>query len=1221
MRPLRLFSSGSRPQARKRRRPRAARPSLEALEDRSLPSGGPLGVLPGGPGNDPYTLYTYGDSYTGAPGQDLKSFLARYQPPPALPDASPAPLATPAITVSPPVDPGAMGPLAVTTQEYNFGNTPFTPSGFPGPVELIGEVKAPTTLTGQLPLIILLHGRHSTTYQGTTAFLEWPPAAGHASIPSYHGYDYLGDVLASNGYIVVSISANGINARDNSVADSGALARAQLIQRHLDIWSDLNTGSGTVSAAHTGGAAQAPFGTRFVGHVDLHDVGLMGHSRGGEGVVREYQYNQSLGSPYGIKAVFALAPIDFQNEVINNVPLAVLLPYNDGDVFDLQGAHFFDDSRTADYSTVPGDSGPKYTIEVMGADHNFYNTIWSPGGWPAGASDDGNPGPPARLTQAQQRGTGLAYMSAFFRTYLGPTQQFLQVLDSDVPPPPSASVTPDRIHTSYLPPDSTAQRRDINRLNVGTNTTTNTLGGAVTSGGLTTFSVVAGAGSSAAPNRGNELSLRYTGTTSAFFQNDIPAGARDERGYYALEFRVAVNQADAFNPGDRDFSVQLTDGSGHVRSVLVSTYSNDLFKPPASINPHTVLNTVRIPLSAFATAGFDLSDVRSVRFNFDQQTSAGLYLGDLAFSANVLSVQMSSTNNNLLIRNDPGIPANVQVVNATTSAVLGEFLISSLNSIAVACDSSADTLTVSYQNGNPLPAGGLNYQFGPGVDTLNVNDQTTATAQTFTLTGTSVQRSGSAPITFSGGINFVNVNGGTGSNTYNVLNTEVFWTTTVHTGSGADIVNVLATGGPTTVDCQGGGGADVVNVGNAGSLAGILGALSLENEPSFNTVNIDDSTDATAHTATIDTMTRSGDTSLGRLQGLAAAITWDYFDTTAVNISFGSGTSTVNVLATGDGIYATTTNLFNNGLATVNVGNAGSLAGILGALNLENEPSFDTVNIDDSNDATFHTATIDTVTRSGDTSLGRLQGIAAAITWDYFDTFTTAVNISFGSGTSTVNVLSTGDGGFATTTNLFNNGPATINVGNAGSLAGIQGALNLENEPNYDTVNIDDSNDPTGQTATVDTVPRSGDTSLGLLTGLAPAAITWDYYDTSSVTINGGSGGNTFNIESTGVPTTINGGSGFNCFHLSPTAQLLANLAGPLTLNGSGADVLDFFDQNNPASETYTFDSVPSSLTLASVPAFSCNFTGMAAVYLETNGLSTVNDASGTVFVDFPPSC
>ena len=116
--------------------------------------------------------------------------------------------------------------------------------------------------------------------------------------------------LASHGYVVVSISANGVNAVDNSVFDLGALARAQLIQKHLDILNDFNT---------TGGA---PFGNKFVGKFNLQQVGTMGHSRGGEGVVRHYVLNNSLGAPYGIKAVFPLAPVDFNRFVVNNAAMS-----------------------------------------------------------------------------------------------------------------------------------------------------------------------------------------------------------------------------------------------------------------------------------------------------------------------------------------------------------------------------------------------------------------------------------------------------------------------------------------------------------------------------------------------------------------------------------------------------------------------------------------------------------------------------------------------------------------------------------------------------------------------------------------------------------------------------------------------------------------------------------------------------------------------------------
>ncbi|HEX8117822.1 MAG TPA: hypothetical protein VF521_11170, partial [Pyrinomonadaceae bacterium] len=172
-------------------------------------------------------------------------------------------------------DPGTPGPLAVTRVEYNYGDTAFTPTGFPAAVELKASVHYPTALSGgPYPLIVFLHGRHSTCYakSGLTS-LRWPCRSTESVIPSYQGYDYIGQNLASYGYIVISISANGINAQDNNVTDLGAQARAELIQRHLQQWATFNT------------TGAAPFGTQFVGKVDLQRVGTMGHSRGGEGVV------------------------------------------------------------------------------------------------------------------------------------------------------------------------------------------------------------------------------------------------------------------------------------------------------------------------------------------------------------------------------------------------------------------------------------------------------------------------------------------------------------------------------------------------------------------------------------------------------------------------------------------------------------------------------------------------------------------------------------------------------------------------------------------------------------------------------------------------------------------------------------------------------------------------------------------------------------------------
>src|SRR5215471_11884393 len=64
-------------------------------------------------------------------------------------------------------DPGTPGPYPTLRETYDFGDTAFTPPGFDGPVEVRGSVVHPTDLSGgPFPLIVFLHGRHATCYQG-----------------------------------------------------------------------------------------------------------------------------------------------------------------------------------------------------------------------------------------------------------------------------------------------------------------------------------------------------------------------------------------------------------------------------------------------------------------------------------------------------------------------------------------------------------------------------------------------------------------------------------------------------------------------------------------------------------------------------------------------------------------------------------------------------------------------------------------------------------------------------------------------------------------------------------------------------------------------------------------------------------------------------------------------------------------------------------------------
>jgi hypothetical protein len=548
-------------------------------------------------------------------------------------------------------DPGAPGPQAVTREEYNFGDTAFQPSNFPGPVELRASIHYPTSLAGPYPVILFLHGRHATCFKGGSQLLQWPCTTnGSQTIPSFQGYDYVSNVLASHGYVVVSISANGVNAVDNQVFDLGALARAELMQKHLDILNTFNT---------TGGA---PFGTKFVGKFDLTRVGTMGHSRGGEGVVRHYVLNNSLGAPYGIKAVFPLAPVDFNRFVVNNAALNVMLPYCDGDVSDLQGVHFYDDARY----NVPGDPAPKHYELVMGANHNFFNTVWTPAtssfpgaanDWlsfvPGGHSDShcGDVPGNQRLTDAQQRGTGLAYMTAFFRAYVGGETQFLPILTGDAPPPASAQTS--ALFVSYHAP--AALRLDVNRLLNDTNLTLNTLGGAATQTALTPYELCGGAAPPANKCLPDQLNAQQPHTTPSArsnapgmtqlktgwndltgnYRNNVPATLGNVSGFQAVQFRVSVNFADVRNLEDlaQDFRVVLTDAGGGSASVRVSDVSSALFFPPGEVAPvpKVVLNTVRIPLSAFS--GVNLNAVRSVQFTFNERLQGAVLITDVAFAS------------------------------------------------------------------------------------------------------------------------------------------------------------------------------------------------------------------------------------------------------------------------------------------------------------------------------------------------------------------------------------------------------------------------------------------------------------------------------------------------------------------------------------------------------------------------------------------------------------
>jgi hypothetical protein len=531
------------------------------------------------------------------------------------------------------------GPFDVTRTSYDLGDRVYQPPGLGSRVELVAEVHHPTDLSaGPFPIVLFLHGNHSSCFKGTRARYEWPCKEGYEPIPNHEGYRYLATRLASYGYVVVSVSGNGVNVLGNYVEDTGMRQRGELLEKHLDLWNAWTTVGGD------------PFGTTFVGAIDMDQIGVMGHSRGGEGAVYQVIVDRERPDPYGIDAVLPLAPVDFTRPTINDVALGVILPYCDGDVSDLQGVHFFDDSRYA----VPGDPTMKATVVSYGSNHNFFNTVWSPSSGIPGSFDDGW-NCEGRLTEKEQRRVGVAYIVSFFRRYVGGGGARGTIWTGEKVP---GTIGEARTAVSYLAPDDPALRLDVDRFTEPRDLIHNDLGGDVVAAKLgryawcvDVFDMPCVPGNLSYTDI--HLSWSWFGPTPDGLQQGVIGWSATAEGDASLTFEMPTPQDvsgyDLFgfrtvpNPGYdanrafeyQDLVVVLVDADGARARLGASEVGNDALAYPLGgrrgDQGHVIMNQIRFPLSAFT--GVDLTRITSVRLAFARLPYGVIDVADMAFWA------------------------------------------------------------------------------------------------------------------------------------------------------------------------------------------------------------------------------------------------------------------------------------------------------------------------------------------------------------------------------------------------------------------------------------------------------------------------------------------------------------------------------------------------------------------------------------------------------------
>lgn len=208
---------------------------------------------------------------------------------------------------------------------------------------------------GPFPLVLIAHGNHAMG-----DFSEF-------------GYKYLCEHLATHGYICTSLDQNFLNGSwAGEISSPEYPLRAFVMLSHVDQWVKWNA-----DPKHP-----------FYGKVDVDNIALAGHSRGGQTATLAAMINQTeslvltgiedpLNNNYGIRAVIAIAPnegstkINGKDAELHGINYLLLQGAHDADVATFQALR--------QYPRVyfePGDDAFKAIVYSYRSNHGLFNSAW-----------------------------------------------------------------------------------------------------------------------------------------------------------------------------------------------------------------------------------------------------------------------------------------------------------------------------------------------------------------------------------------------------------------------------------------------------------------------------------------------------------------------------------------------------------------------------------------------------------------------------------------------------------------------------------------------------------------------------------------------------------------------------------------------------------------------------------------------------------------------------
>jgi len=261
-----------------------------------------------------------------------------------------------ALTGAPAAAEGA-GP--VTVRNYDLGAIAIEDGGALGPlpVRLRGAVAVPAT-RGPRPLVIVAHGRHGDGCPLEDDFPTWPCEA--TAQRNDLGLRHAVAALGRRGVVAIAPDLNG--AYTAGWGEPNDRARwPRIVERTI---------RELVAAATVG---DDRFGIDLDGGIDLRRLGVLGHSLSGLHATRLVRRRAANTAPQQVaagrgpvRAAFLLAPVAPGGR-LPGVHAALGLASCDGDT-GAEGRRYL---RRA--ARTPDRSKPVFLVELLGANHNYFN--------------------------------------------------------------------------------------------------------------------------------------------------------------------------------------------------------------------------------------------------------------------------------------------------------------------------------------------------------------------------------------------------------------------------------------------------------------------------------------------------------------------------------------------------------------------------------------------------------------------------------------------------------------------------------------------------------------------------------------------------------------------------------------------------------------------------------------------------------------------------------